>query len=151
MRDSIREKLGNRKGVTTVEYVLLLVVLFAGIVIIWMIISNWTALERAPELQSLQGQEQAQESLVEKIKNASPEERPKLMVGASEHNLHMAGMDSHGSSLSGISGPWSDDEGNLYFFEFDFRTVARVWGPFAPSASSEVEPEKEAKVNVQEQ
>ncbi len=146
MRDSIREKLNDRKGITTVEWALLLVLVAAFAAVMWgpspTPPEEQETSQTASESQSAQAQEQIQESLVEKIKNASPEERPKLMVGASEHNLHMAGMDSHGSSLSGISGPWSDDEGNLYFFRFDPRgTVTQAWGPILPSASSKPEPE----------
>ena len=142
-------KLTDRKALTLIEWMVLVAILILIVTIFfWGPISELK--EREAAVQETQkaplksAEEKVLEPLAEKIKNASPEERPKLMVGASTHDLRMAGIDSHGSSLSGISGPWSDDEGNLYFFKFDVSTVTHVWEPIPLVASIQ---EKEVKLD----
>ena len=159
MRNDLISKLNNRKGVTAIEFALLLAVLVVGAVSIFMALTQGPKMQAKYE-QSAQTQEQAQESLVEQIRDASLEKRSALMKGADADSLKEVGMKQVGfvdpGKISEPVGPkviWIDEDENFYIIRFLSGKVENVRGPFVelvPSASSETEsgspstePEKE--------
>ncbi len=140
----------NRRGMTTVEYALLLALVVAVVVAAWPVFAPKVK-QPVAQVESVLGgtpgspQEEVQESLAEKIKKASPEDRPGLMIGTRVKDLEKAGMilrfvDIEGSIGTGERIFQDANVTILYRVQFQDGKVTYV-NVYAEIASSDAEPE----------
>jgi len=134
MRDSIREKLNDRKGITTVEWALLLALVAVFAVIMW-----------GPSTTPPEEQETSQTESELPVATITVKETESLLKATPEL-LEKAGMRQVAvmAPEKGVKGGerpstiWMDTDENLYLIQFKDGKAADIRGPFVETAPSEV-------------